>query len=56
MTVLAEKLTLFPLRLYLNLPSLPLSLWARVLSGLVLLCLATGTPGVSLLKYVVTWY
>ena len=28
MTVLAEKLTLFPLRLYLNRPSLPLSLCA----------------------------
>ena len=39
-----------------NRPSLPFSLWDRVFSGLPDLCLAGGTPEISLSKYVVTWY
>ena len=55
-TVRAEKLTLLPERLDLNLPSLPFSLWTRVFSGLPDLCLAGGIPEVWLSKYVVIWY
>ena len=56
MTVRAEKFTRFPDRLDLKRPSLPFSLWARVLRGRPDLCLAGGIPDVWLSKYVVTWY
>ena len=53
MTVLAEKLTLFPERLDLKRPSFPFSLCTSVFSGLPDLCLAGGIPLVWLSKYVV---
>ncbi len=53
-TVRAEKSTLFPERLLLNLPSFPLRRCDRVLSALPERCLAGGIPEASLLKYVVT--
>ena len=43
-TVLAQKLTLFPERLLLNLPSLPFNRCERVFSGLPERCLAGGIP------------
>ena len=50
MTVRALKLTRLPDRLDLKRPSLPLSLWASVLSGRPDLCLAGGIPEVWLSK------
>src|ERR671925_2429279 len=55
-TVLLEKSTRLPESEPLNLPSLPLSLWVSVLSGLPDLWWACGMPETSLSKYVVTWY
>ena len=55
MTVLLEKSTLLPESEPLNLPSFPLSLWLRVLSGLPERWWACGMPETSLSKYVVTW-
>lgn len=43
-TVLAEKSTLFPIKFFLNLPSLPLSLSLKDLIGLPLFNLAYGNP------------
>ncbi len=49
-TVLAEKLTLLPERLDLNLPSFPFKRCARVFKGLPERCLAGGMPEVWLSK------
>ena len=53
-TLLAEKFTLFPAKLCLNLPSLLLILSANVFNGSPPRCLAGGTEARSLLKKVVT--
>ncbi len=55
-TVLALKFTRLPESEPLKRPSLPLSLWERVLRGRPLRCLAGGTPDTVLSKKVVTWY
>src|SRR3989338_727349 len=55
-TVLAEKLVLFPARLCLILPSLLFILSVSVLSGWPLLCLAGGSCTMLLSKNVVMWY
>jgi hypothetical protein len=49
-TVRAEKSTLFPERLLLNLPSFPFSLCESVFNALPERCLAGGIPEASLLK------
>src|SRR3990167_8255882 len=56
MTVRAAKLTLLPVKLCLNLPSLLLILSVKVFNGSPLLCLAGGTDEVELSKKVVIWY
>jgi len=45
-TVRAEKLTRFPERLLLNLPSFPFNRWASVFNGRPDRCLAGGIPDV----------
>src|SRR3989344_8085091 len=55
-TVLAEKLTLFPARLCLILPSFPFILSVIVLRGCPDLCLAGGILVILLSKKVVIWY
>ena len=54
MTVLALKLTLLPDSDPRKRPSLPFSLWERVLSGLPLRWRAGGTPDTVLSRKVVT--
>mmetsp|Transcript_11141 Transcript_11141/g.46368 ORF Transcript_11141/g.46368 Transcript_11141/m.46368 type:complete len:286 (-) Transcript_11141:360-1217(-) len=56
MTVRAEKSTRLPIRLPRMRPSLPLRRWQIDLMGRPERCVLTGTPGMVLSMYVITWY